>query len=121
MGDSGTDGIGKTLRLLVTICHAEGNVNEEEAYAAILSDFTEQQALKTNKVESTASLEDGLSFSISCLLSQAYTVYLGPAESVYRSAPYLIFANEHRDGIRNQHPGFTKSMTPASLHIHCFS
>jgi hypothetical protein len=121
MGDSGTHGIGKTLRLLVTICHAEGNANEEEAYAAVLSDFTEQQALKTNEVESTASLEDGLSFSNSFLLSQAYIVYLGPAESVRRGAPYLIFANEYREGIRKQHPALTKSMTPASLHIHCFS
>ena len=43
MGVSGTAGAGKALQLLVTICHAEGNIDEEEAYTAILSNFIEHK------------------------------------------------------------------------------
>ena len=46
MGKSGADGVGRTLRILVDVCHAEGNVDEEEAYNAVLSDFTDNQASK---------------------------------------------------------------------------
>jgi hypothetical protein len=46
MGESGVGGVGRALQLLVDICHAKGNVDEEEAYTAVLSSFTEQQASK---------------------------------------------------------------------------
>jgi hypothetical protein len=121
MGDSGIDGIGKTLQLLVTICHAEGNVNEEEAYTAILSDFTDQQVLKTNEVTFMASPEEGLSSLTACLLSQSYRVRLGPTEPVRHVSPYMNFANKHRERIRDQYPSFTNSMTNVFLHIHCSS
>ncbi|KAH6672009.1 hypothetical protein B0J14DRAFT_639956 [Halenospora varia] len=41
----GTTNIEKTLELLIRICHSAGNPDEEDAYAAILSDFQEKAAL----------------------------------------------------------------------------
>jgi hypothetical protein len=43
MGVSGTAGVEKALQLLIWICHAQGNLDEEEAYTAMLSDFIERK------------------------------------------------------------------------------
>ena len=39
LGTSGTLGVEKALRLLIQIFHADGNIDEEDAYSTILSDF----------------------------------------------------------------------------------
>jgi hypothetical protein len=53
LGEPGTQGVGESLRHLVKICHADGNVDEEEAYAAILADFVDQQSSILNQVASS--------------------------------------------------------------------
>jgi hypothetical protein len=58
MGDSGIDGVETALGLLIKISHEGGNVNEEEAYAAILFEFLEEQAKRT-RAGSTESLDEG--------------------------------------------------------------
>lgn len=49
LGEPGIQGVGESLRHLVKICHADGNVDEEEAYAAILADFMDQQSTILNQ------------------------------------------------------------------------
>jgi hypothetical protein len=39
LGSSGTFGVERALRVLMQICRADGNVDEEDAYGAMLSDF----------------------------------------------------------------------------------
>ena len=53
MGEPGTQGVGESLRHLVKICHADGNVDEEEAYAAILADFMDEQSSMSKQVASS--------------------------------------------------------------------
>jgi len=50
IGHAGMLGVTKSLQLLIEICHAEGNVDEEEAYTAVLSSFTEQQESKMRQL-----------------------------------------------------------------------
>jgi hypothetical protein len=57
LGEPGTQGVGESLRHLVKICHADGNVDEEEAYAAILADFVDQQSSILNQVASSSKPE----------------------------------------------------------------
>ncbi|KAH6677154.1 hypothetical protein B0J14DRAFT_336766 [Halenospora varia] len=39
MGSNGVPGVESSLKALVRVCHMDGNYDEEDAYAAILSDF----------------------------------------------------------------------------------
>ncbi|RFU27249.1 hypothetical protein B7463_g9089, partial [Scytalidium lignicola] len=43
MGSSGNSGLIKALQLLIDICHSEGNIDDEEAYTAVLCNFTKQE------------------------------------------------------------------------------
>lgn len=60
MGELGTAGVKKALQLLVTICNSAGDVKEQEAYMALLSDFM-QQVPVTSDLASEASGENGRS------------------------------------------------------------
>lgn len=46
MGDAGNSGVERALQLFIRICHAEGNVDEEEACAAVLVSLKDQHASK---------------------------------------------------------------------------
>jgi hypothetical protein len=60
LGAKGRDGIETSLNLIVKTCHLEGSFDEEDAYAAILSEFLEQTPLMTSTTDaaeiSTSSL-----------------------------------------------------------------
>ncbi|KAE8448846.1 hypothetical protein EG329_008848 [Mollisiaceae sp. DMI_Dod_QoI] len=51
MGSDGVLGVENSLKVLVRVCHLDGNYDEEDAYAAILSDFLQLNASEPNKTE----------------------------------------------------------------------
>jgi tetratricopeptide (TPR) repeat protein len=54
LGATGTNGVQTSLRLLMRICHADGDLDDEDAYATILSNFTQQNSLTEQLSESTS-------------------------------------------------------------------
>ncbi|KAF4629650.1 hypothetical protein G7Y89_g8493 [Cudoniella acicularis] len=52
MGPEGRGGVERSLRAIVRTCHLDGNYDEEDAYAAILSDFLRQNPSKVALDES---------------------------------------------------------------------
>jgi tetratricopeptide (TPR) repeat protein len=57
MGSDGAEGVESSLKSLVHVCHLNGNYDEEDAYAAILSDFLHLNASKRNT--SAATITEG--------------------------------------------------------------
>jgi hypothetical protein len=51
LGVQGAEGVERTLILLVEICRAGGNVDEEEAYAVMLEDILERNAAREVEVD----------------------------------------------------------------------
>lgn len=55
MGSHGVSGVESSLKALVRICHLDGNYDEEDAYAAILSDSLLQVTPELNSLDATQS------------------------------------------------------------------
>jgi hypothetical protein len=74
LGPEGTVGVQSSLRLLIRICSADGDVEEEDAYASILYDVTKRYPTPAQVSHSSSSLPPPSTFS--------EPVNLGPAESL---------------------------------------
>jgi hypothetical protein len=55
MGSNGAPGVESSLKALVRVCHMDGNYDEEDAYAAILSDFLLLNTSELNSPDATQS------------------------------------------------------------------
>lgn len=57
MGSDGVLGVESSLKALVRVCHMSGNYDEEDAYAAILSDFLQLNSTQMSSTDGAQSSE----------------------------------------------------------------